>query len=69
LILVPCFKTKSRRLFKIVQLSAKLPDAKIELARFFDRDVNVRYDEKTGALVIESKLTLDPLAEAPSIPG
>ena len=48
---------------------AKLPDAKIELARFFDRDVDIRYDEKTGALVIESKLTLDPLAEAPSIPG
>ena len=48
---------------------AKLPDAKIELARFFDRDVDIRYDEKTGALVIESKLTLDPLAEAPSIDG
>jgi hypothetical protein len=48
---------------------AKLPDANIELARFFDRNVDIRYDEKTGALVIESKLTLDPLAEAPSIPG
>ena len=48
---------------------AKLPDASIELARFFDRNVDIRYDEKTGALVIESKLTLDPLAEAPSIPG
>jgi V8-like Glu-specific endopeptidase len=48
---------------------SKLPDAKIELARFFDRDVDIRYDEKTGALVIESKLTLNPLAEAPSIAG
>ena len=47
----------------------KLPDAKIELARFFDRDVDFRYDEKTGALIVESKLTLDPLAKAPSIPG
>jgi len=47
----------------------KLPDAKIELARFFDRNVNIRYDEKTGALVIESKLTLDELVEAPSIPA
>jgi V8-like Glu-specific endopeptidase len=47
----------------------KLPDAKIELARFFDRDVDFRYDEKTGALIIESKLTLDTLAEAPSVPG
>jgi V8-like Glu-specific endopeptidase len=48
---------------------SKLPDAKVELARFFDRDVKIRYDENTGALVIESKLTLDPLAEAPSIAG
>ena len=47
----------------------KLPNAKIELARFFDRNVNVRYDEIIGALVIESKLTLDPLAEAPSVPA
>jgi hypothetical protein len=47
----------------------KLPDAIIELARFFDRDVDFRYDEKTGALIIESKLTLDALAEPPSVPG
>ena len=48
---------------------ANLPDVKIELARFFDRDVDIRYDEKTGALVIESKLTLEPLTAAPSIPA
>ena len=48
---------------------ANLPDVKIELARFFDRNVNVRRDENTGALIIESKLTLEPLAEAPSIPA
>jgi hypothetical protein len=65
----PCFKTKSRRHFKIVQPSQNYLTPKLSSPASSIADVDIRYDEKTGALVIESKLTLDPLAEAPSIPG
>lgn len=46
----------------------ELPDTKIELGRFHFKDVDVRYDEETGALVVEKKFNLAE-QDIPTIPA
>jgi V8-like Glu-specific endopeptidase len=46
---------------------AELPDATIELARFYDTDVDIRFDREIGAYLVEKKFTLEEHKEPPGI--